>query len=499
MATTEKAGWGTAVAATLFIFCLAADQVMMPLATSSVVQDLSTNMRMVQIAIVLVSLVAAPLYITGSKLGDIHGKRKTFLIGAVLFVLGPVSAVITPNVVGLIVGWSVTKALGMVLAVPASIGLLLTTYPDDVQRRQAFTLYGAGGVIAALAGPLLMGFSAQIASWRLPYGFLILILLLALLLTSQSMQETEKVDAVTIDWGGTVLSFAAIAAILLGAILLAVPFLLSLLLAFLLIMVGVVITAVLLKRLRKVAESGRHPLFQVGLFHNRIFLVAWGATLLAFALSGAIPFTIPVFTEQALLFGSMQSALVMFAFAVGSVILGFVSDQLLPWLAPRRLIQLFLIVMVMGLLWLAAVTSSQMTLMTFLLPMLLVGAGFGVVGAQLPNIQLSDLLPEQQEEASGLAELGKEVGIGLGTAVIGSIMFNIAISRFVENFTGWTGNLAQVSQEAFVAGFQGAVVILAAIVFCALLLSFFLPDVSVEAVAAEEVRELLADVSSKRV
>jgi len=76
--SSEKAGWGAAVAVTLFIFCLAADQIMMPLATSFVVADLNTNTGMVQTAIVMVSLVAAPLYITGKKLGDIHGKRQFF-------------------------------------------------------------------------------------------------------------------------------------------------------------------------------------------------------------------------------------------------------------------------------------------------------------------------------------------------------------------------------------------------------------------------------------
>ena len=490
--TSDKAGWGAAIAATLFIFCLAADQVMMPLATSSVVADLNTNTRMVQVAIVLVSLVAAPLYITGNKLGNIHGKRKIFLIGVILFVIGPISAVITPNAAGLIAGWSITKALGIVLAVPASIGLLIASYPDDAQRRQAFTFYGIGGVVAALAGPLMMGFSRQIASWRLPYGFLILILLLILLLTTRSMRETEKVVGVKVDWLGTVLAFIAIASILLGVMFF------SFSLAPFLIIFGFVITAVLLIRLRKMEAAGEQPLFSVKLLGNRTFTVAWGVALLAFALSGAIPFTIPVFTEQALGFDSMQSAFVILAFSVGSVILGFVSGNLLERIAPRTLMQLFLGVMAVGLFWLVAVADVHMAMTTFLLPMFIIGAGFGVVGAQLPTIQLANLLPARHDDASGFSELGKELGIGLGTAVIGSIMFSIAIRSFIDNADGWS-NLEQVSQAAFVDGFQIAMGVLAGIVLLALLLSSFIPKISVEAVQAEEVREAVADVSSKRV
>lgn len=175
--TKQQAGWGAAIAATLFIFSLAADQVMMPLATSALVTDLQTDTGMVQAAIALVSLVAAPLYIAGGKLGDIQGKKKIFLVGIVLFALGPLTAVFTPNITILIGGWSVVKALGMVLAIPASIGLLIASYPDDAQRGQAFAMYGVGAVAAALVGPLLMGVSAELLSWRVPYGLLVLLLI----------------------------------------------------------------------------------------------------------------------------------------------------------------------------------------------------------------------------------------------------------------------------------------------------------------------------------
>ena len=124
----------------LFIFSLVADQVMMPLATSALVTDLNTNTGMVQIAIAFVSLVAAPLYITGGKLGDINGKKRVFLVGVVLFAIGPLTAALAPNITVLIGGWSIIKALGMVRAVPASIGLLIASYPDDTQRGQAFAI-----------------------------------------------------------------------------------------------------------------------------------------------------------------------------------------------------------------------------------------------------------------------------------------------------------------------------------------------------------------------
>ncbi len=441
---------GCAIAATLFIFSLAADQVMMPLATSALVTDLQTDTGMVQAAIALVSLVAAPLYIAGGKLGDIQGKKKIFLVGIVLFALGPLTAVFTPNITILIGGWSVVKALGMVLAIPASIGLLIASYPDDAQRGQAFAMYGVGAVAAALVGPLLMGVSAELLSWRVPYGLLVLLLIGTFLLAARSMQETEKIAGTKIDWGGTMLTFLAVASIILGSmlggrygwLLARRPFTIGetqinpfdLSPAPILMVLGVIIAAVLLARLNRIEEKGGKPLFSMKLFDNRTFFAAWSAALFGFILAGAIPFVIPVFTQQALGFDSLQSALVMVTFSVGSVIFGFLSGKLLEKLQPRTLMQIFLGVVLLGLLWLIVVADVNMTLATFVLPMFVIGAGWGW---SAPNFRkYSDFyvgagLQRGRQWLCGDGQ-GKQ-GIGLGTAVIGSIMFSMAIGGFVDN------------------------------------------------------------------
>lgn len=128
--------------------------------------------------------------------------------------------------------------------------------------------------------------------------------------------------------------------------------------------------------------------------------------------------------------------------------------------------------------------------------------------------------------------IGKELGIGLGTAVIGSIMFSMAIGGFVDNVAKQTDfsltaeeraqtilliedeafpveaaeavarrvpNLAQLGNEAFVEGFQIAVGAMASVILVSLLLASFIPKVPVEAVRDRDVRESVADVSSKRI
>jgi len=542
-----KSGWGAAIAATLFIFALATDQVMMPIATSAIVAELKTDTGMIQLAIALVSLVAAPLYIAGGKLGDINGKKKVFMLGLVLWGIGPLTAALAPSVAVLIGGWSLIKALGMVLAIPASIGLLIASYPDEGQRGQAFAIYGVGAVAAALVAPLLMGFSAEALSWRLPFGLLVVLVAAIFLLAARSMKETEKMGEATVDWGGTALTFVAVASVVLGSMLggrygwwlARRPFTLGgtqinplgLSPAPWLIALGVIVAAILLGRLNRMQERGEQPLFSISLFDNRTFSAAWLAALLGFILTGAIPFLLPVFTQQVLGFDGLQSGLVMIFFSVGSIILGFASGSLVQRMQARTLLQVFLLVTAGGLVWLAFVADVNMTLGSFFLPMFVLGAGWGVISAQIPNIQLSTLPPKLQGEGSGFSETGKELGIGLGTAVIASIMFSMAIGGFVDNVARQADipltveeraeavllledealpaeavqaisqrvpNLEQVGKEAYVEGFQTTLGALVGVLLLALLVASFIPAVEPEVVTAKETKELVADVSSKR-
>ncbi|MES0361139.1 MAG: MFS transporter [Anaerolineales bacterium] len=543
----QKASWLTAAAATMFIFAIAMDPVMMPIATTAVVEELNTDTGMVQAAIALVSLVAAPLYITGGKLGDIHGKKRIFLIGVILWGIGPLTAALAPSMLILIGGWSVIKALGMVLAIPASVGLLIANYPDETQRGQAFAYYGVGAVAAALVGPLLMGFSAEALSWRVPFGILVVLAAIAFLLSAWGIKETEKMTSARIDWGGTLLTFLAVASVILGSMLggrfgwwlARRPFTLGevqinplgLSPAPWLIAIGVVLTAILLARLSRMQERGEQPLISMELFDNRTFFAAWGAALFAYVLSGALPFIVPVFSQQALGFDSLQSALVMVAFSIGSIILGFASGKLLQRIPARTLMQVFLLVTIAGLIWLVYVVDVNMTLVTFLLPMFVTGAGFGAISAQIPNIQLSNLRPRLQGEGSGFSETGKELGIGLGIAVIGSIMFSMAIGGLVDSVAREVNipltpeqraetilliedeafpeeavdaisqqlpNIEEIGNEAFVEGFQIALGVLVAVLLVALLVASFIPKVETAQVTGEATRELVADVSSKR-
>ncbi len=543
----KRVGMGAAFAATLLIFLVAMDGVMMPIATSAIAGEFKTDAGAIQGLISVASLIAAPLYLAGGKLGDINGKKRMFTIGLVIYGIGSLIATLAPNETILMAGWSVVRPLAMVLAIPASVGLLIASYPDEGQRGQAFAIYGVGAVAAALVGPLLMGISADSLSWRVPFGLQTAIAAVGVLLSTRAFNETEPVEGAKVDWVGTAIAFVAVASMILGSMLggrygwwmARRPFMLGgtefnplgLSPTPLLMALGVIVFAFLLNRLNRIEEAGGQPLFSTRLFSNRTFLTVSLMATTVFIMAGALPFIVPVFLQQAVGFDGLQTALTMVAFSVGSIILGFASGTLIQRIQPRTLMQLFLGVIAAGFVWLFAASSLDVTLGQLAVPMFILGAGFGVVNSQIPNIQMSTLLPELQGEGSGFAEVGKELGIGLGVAVVGSVMFSMAIGGFVDNVAKQADvpltaeerahtilliedaavpdsaidevaqrvpNLEQVGKESYVEGFQIALGMLVAVVLVALVLASFIPKVETEAVTDPGVKEAVADVSSKR-
>jgi hypothetical protein len=180
----------------------------------------------------------------------------------------------------------------------------------------------------------------------------------------------------------------------------------------------------------------------------------------------------------------------------------------------RTLMQLSMISCAAGMLWLLAASSTDMQVATVLAPMIVVGLGFGTVTTQIGNIQISSLAPDLQGGGSGFAEMSKEIGVGLGTAVIGSILFSVAIGGLVDKVARQADeqitpseraelilqvednvvpddvdriieervpNLDELNKEAYVDAFKITLAILVAMVLACLFVVSFLPKVEVRA------------------
>src|SRR5690348_8767813 len=87
-------------------------------AISAIATDLGTTVAGVQTAITLFTLTTAALMIPGSKLTDIWGRKRCFILGLIVYGTGGLLSLLSQTLPLLITGYSVLEGVGSALMIP---------------------------------------------------------------------------------------------------------------------------------------------------------------------------------------------------------------------------------------------------------------------------------------------------------------------------------------------------------------------------------------------
>src|SRR5258705_2978749 len=152
------------------MFVLVVDTSLMNVSISAVIKALHTTASGVQSAIALEALVSAAFILIGSKIGDLIGRKRAYIIGLLGYAVGAASMTLAQSLVPVIIFWAIIGGIGASLLLPAMQSLVHGNFQGAMQKK-AYALVGASAAIAAAVGPLLGGFITTYLSWRI--GFLL--------------------------------------------------------------------------------------------------------------------------------------------------------------------------------------------------------------------------------------------------------------------------------------------------------------------------------------
>src|SRR5947209_6132038 len=157
-----------AILLAMAMFVLVVDTSVMNVSISAVVHDLHTTVSGVQSAIALEALVSAAFILLGSKLGDLFGRKRAYVLGLLGYAIGALAMALAQSLTAIIVFWAIIGGLGASLLLPAMQSLIHGNFEGAAQR-QAYAPVGAAAAIAAAVGPLLGGFITTYLSWRIAF------------------------------------------------------------------------------------------------------------------------------------------------------------------------------------------------------------------------------------------------------------------------------------------------------------------------------------------
>src|SRR5215217_1945545 len=106
------------------MFVLVVDTSLMNVSISAVIADLDTTASGVQSAIALEALVSAAFILINSKVGDLIGRKRAYVLGLLAYAIGALAMTLAQSLTAIIIFWAIIGGLGASLLLPAMQSLI---------------------------------------------------------------------------------------------------------------------------------------------------------------------------------------------------------------------------------------------------------------------------------------------------------------------------------------------------------------------------------------
>ncbi len=421
------------LSAAMFVYVI--DTTVMNVSISALVEDLHTTVGGVQAAITLYTLTMASFMLTGGKLGDIWGSKRAFRIGLVVYGIGTTITALSQGIGMLIIGWSVLEGLGSALIVPAINTLVRANYAGAKRASAYGVLWGVAAAGAAF-GPLVGGWLTTNASWRVAFAIEAVIVVVVLASSGMLRDAPPVIPKPKLDVVGVILSVLGLGLFVLGVLSTSSRGWRDLL-VWTLMAIGVLFIGAFIRWIRRREAAGEPALVHPSIFRHRSLNA--GLPVLStqtFAQAGIL-FLIPLFTQAVLGFDAFQTGLTLLPLSIGVLVTSMTTPSLGQRIYPKWIIQGGLVLLFIGGFILSRSLETATESSDLAWGLLIAGVAIGLIAGQLPNLILSGVEPNEASEASGLQGTAQNLGMALGTAVIGSVILTVALLSI--------GNLVEAS------------------------------------------------------
>ncbi len=434
--------WGKLVVLSLALAIIVIDTTLLNVSLRNIVVDLNTNFTQIQWVITIYTLTLAAFTITGGRLGDLYGRKRMFMLGAILFGIGSFIASISTNISHMLIGESIIEGFGAALMMPATASLLVTNF-EGRDRAIAFAFFGAVAGGASALGPILGGWLTTNYSWR--WGFRINVFVVLLLLVGSVLikDARDKLEKTEIDWLGVFLSSTGLLALVFGIIQSSdygwwiakqsfdifqfdvTPWGLSI--TPVAVTLGIILLILFMLWQKRRERLGHTPLVSLHLFENRQFVSGMAVTAAnSLSLTGLI-FVLPIYYQVVHGLDAFQTGKALFPLSLAVFIASPAALSLARKLKPKTIIMMGLVASALSILVMIYTLTTAANVNSLIPGLVLFGVGVGLIQSQVNNLTLSAVDANLAGEASGVNNTMRQVGASFGAALIGAALFaNIA-------------------------------------------------------------------------
>ncbi|MFI9269479.1 MDR family MFS transporter [Kitasatospora sp. NPDC052896] len=416
------------------------DNLIVGTAMPTIVGDLkgANHLSWVVTSYTLASAAATPIW---GKLGDLVGRKGTFLTSIVIFLVGSALSGLSQNMNEMIAFRALQGlgAGGLMVGVMSIMGALVA--PRDRGKYQG--MFAAVMAVATVGGPLIGGFITDHFSWHwifyinLPLG-IIALAVVTVTLHLPKVRSNARIDylgallltvgitslVLMTTWGGT--QYAWSSKHVIGLIVLSVAALLG---------------------FCYVEQRVKEPMLPLSLFRNRDFsMVSIIGFIVGFVMFGAVTF-LPQYQQIVQGASATNSGLLLMPMMLGLLVVSLVVGQVVTRTGKYRIFPIIGTVVMTGGSLLLATLGTETSRTTSALYMLVLGAGMGFL------MQITMLVAQNSVElkdmgvASSTATLFRTIGGSFGVALFGSLYTNRITSTLSARMHGAPGLSGSSSEQ----------------------------------------------------
>ena len=412
------------------MFVLVVDTSLMNVSISAVITDLDTTASGVQSAIALEALVSAAFILINSKVGDLIGRKRAYVLGLLAYAAGALAMTLAQSLTAIVIFWAIIGGLGASLLLPAMQSLIHGNFAGAAQK-QAYAMVGAAAAVAAAIGPLLGGFVTTYLSWRV--GFAMEVLIIAIVLSQiRLVRDVPYTGSRHVDLVGAVLSVIGMGGVVLGILVWQEGGeLVGLLLAL-----GVVALVLLARWLVKRKRDGKVTLLDPELFRHPNFTAGVSGQMMQQVALGGAMIALPLFFQMTLEYNALEAGLSLAPLSLTMFATALVAGKRAADRRPASIIRAGFVLVSLGIGIIIPLVPRASTGWYFVLPLAIAGCGLGLLVSQLNNYTLAPVEEERVSEAAGVNSAAGSFGLSFGLAMAGGLMLaalSVSFTQMTEN------------------------------------------------------------------
>ncbi|MFO8009534.1 MAG: MFS transporter [Dehalococcoidia bacterium] len=376
------------------------------------------DMALVQWVPTIYLLAISALILLYGRLGDMIGYKRVFLTGLASFVLTSILCGVSQNI-WMLITFRAFQGVAAAMTMSVSFAIVTSSFPPS-ERGKAMGIYAIAIAAGLALGPTLGGVITEYLNWRYIFFINIPIGISALILGSRVIPRGERDPEQTLDWQGALTALVFLGSLTMYAnrgedwgwlsgtciVLLCIT-----------LISGIVFFSI--------ERSSKQPMLNLSLFKNRTFSFANMSALFNFIALYTMIFITPFFLKAVLGYSILKLGIVMVASPAAILIVAPFSGSLSDRIGSRPLTVTGMLVSALGLYLLSTLDQSS-GVFDVVWRLIIMGVGMGVFQSPNNSAVMGSVPPWRLGISSGVLAAMRNVGMVLGLAVAGAVLYHIA-------------------------------------------------------------------------